>query len=356
VDDHAAQRFAERVLGQGYQPEWREAITAYLQALCLRSPLTNTHPQSPHMWEGNLGELTVIWDARRNALVTILPTVRTERHAMTLPFVAPANGWIGDRAHETVWRSLMHGGRLMALAPDGWAGWYVPERQEMIWLHHGLRIMHSVPIVDGETWAEGSVDYEGHDDRVRAILRTAARDLKGAWGAAMGSEHWVGRTPQGFVVCINRPLNWLVAAWRPEAPRWRLDTGDDLPNWDELWHDVGQPVNSGIWQRTLERAGYTWEEFTTTYWGGWMRLAGQQWAEDHALPPQYWWHHLNEWVWYLGRPITETEFREWATPTVCEIHQWSARTWRETLAALPRRFPHPQHPCRPNSGPQRQVS
>lgn len=244
----------------------------------------------------------------------------------------------------------------MALAPDGWAGWYVPERQEMIWLHHGLRIMHSVPMVDGETWAEGSVDYEGHDDRVRAILRTAARDLKGAWGAAMGSEHWVGRTPQGFVVCINRPLNWLVAAWRPEAPRWRLDTEDDLPNWDELWHDVGQPVNSGIWQRTLERAGYTWEEFTTTYWGGWMRLAGQQWAEDHALPPQYWWHHLNEWVWYLGRPITETEFREWATPTVCEIHQWSARTWRETLAALPRRFPHPQHPCRPNSGPQRQVS
>lgn len=347
IDEHAAQRFAERVLDTRYQPAWYEAIAGYVQALATVYPLTQRKPQGLRVWRGQLGPLTVIWDERRHVLVTVLPTVRTERHALHLPFDVSEHSWIGDRAEVKTWRALQQGGRLIQVAAEGWTAWQAPLLTEPVWVHFGLRLMQSTPELVGDVWDGGPVDYEHQDDCCRAILRAAARDMAGAWGQDVPGGGWLGRTPRGFVVWVDTKLQWLRAAWRPTAYRWALDTGDDALNWEWLWEQEGRPTNSGTWERILAAWGYTLQDFEDTYWGGWTRLAAHQWPADHPLPAAYWWNQLNTWVWYLGRAISEEEFRAWATPQPHDLYAWAARSWTATLAQLPRRFPAAQHPCRP---------
>lgn len=347
MDAHAAQRFAERALNIPYHPAYFDAIEGYVQALCTAYQLTNQRPEGFKIWRGMLGPLAVVWDERRNALVTVLPTLRTERRAIHLPFLVSDSGWIGDRADVTTWRALQQGGRLIEVAPEGWTAWHAPLLADPVWVHFGLRLMQRTPAFTGAVWDGGPVDYEHQSDRVRAILRMAARDLDGAWGQAVPGGGWLGRTPTGYVVWVDMRLHWLRAAWRPQASRWTPDMGADMPDWEALWDDAGRPVNSGDWERVLEAEGYTPEEFEATYWGGWMRLAAHQWADGAALPAIYWWRHLNAWVWYLGRPLSEQEFLDWATPTPHDLYAWAARTWTETIAQLPQRFRDTQHPCGP---------
>ena len=346
VDEHAAQRFAERALNMTYDPAYFEAIEGYVQALATAYQLTNQHLEGFRVWRGMLGPLTVVWEEPRNAIITVLPSVRTERRAMHLPFAVADCGWIGNRADGATWRALQQGGRLVEVAPEGWTAWRAPLLTDPVWVHFGLRIMQSTPEFTGAEWDGGAVDYDHQEDRVRAMLRMAARDMDGAWGHALPGGGWLGRTPKGYVVWVDTRLHWLRAAWRPGASRWAADTGAEMPDWERLWEDAGQPVNSGDWERTLALDGYTMEEFEATYWGGWTRLAAHQWTPGQTLPALYWWRHLNAWVWYLGRPLSEEEFRAWATPVPHDLYAWAARTWSETLAQLPKRFDDPRHPCR----------